>query len=126
MFSEIKLVTLGVTDLDRSIASYADALGLEEISRTRVDTEALSAAWRIPAGISGRYAIMGIPGVESGMLRLVEWTPSGGHVWAKPARLQDLGAHAVNFRAREINAAWDLLGRCGAKEKSKPTYWEAE
>ena len=32
----------------------------------------------------------------------------------------------MNFRVREINAAWDLLGRCGAREKSKPTYWEVE
>jgi catechol 2,3-dioxygenase-like lactoylglutathione lyase family enzyme len=126
MFSEIKLVTLGVLDLDRSIAFYADAFGLEEISRTRVDQEALSAAWRIPAGIAGRFAILGMPGVESGMLRLVEWTPSGGQVWGKPTRVEDLGAHAVNFRAKDINAAWDLLGRCGAKERSKPTYWEVE
>lgn len=126
MFSEIKLVTVGVADLDRSIAFYADALGFEEISRTRVDHEALSQAWRIPAGIAGRFAIMGIPGIESGMLRLVEWAPPGDHVWASPARLQDLGAYAVNFRVKEINAAWDLLGRSGAREKSKPTYWEVE
>lgn len=126
MFSEIKLVTLGVIDLDRSIAFYADALGFEEISRTRVNQEVLAEAWRIPAGIAGRYAVMGIPGVESGMLRLVEWTPPGDHVWTSPARFQDLGAYGVNFRVKEINAAWDLLGRCGAKEKSKPTYWEVE
>lgn len=126
MFSEIKFVTVGVLDLDRSIAFYADAFGFEEISRTRVDHEAVSEAWRIPAGIAGRFAIMGIPGLESGMLRLVEWTPSGDHVWAKPARFQDLGAYAVNFRVKEINAAWDLLGRSGAREKSKPTYWEVE
>jgi catechol 2,3-dioxygenase-like lactoylglutathione lyase family enzyme len=126
MFSEIKLVTIGVIDLDRSIAFYADAFGLEEVSRTRVDHEAVSEAWRIPAGIAGRFAIMGIPGVESGMLRLVEWTPPGEHVWASPARFQDLGAYGLNFRVKEINAAWDLLGRCGAKEKSKPTYWEVE
>ncbi len=126
MFSEIKFVTLGVADLDRSIAFYADALGFEEISRTRVDNEALAEAWRIPAGIAGRYAVMGVPQIESGMLRLVEWTPSGDHVWASPARLQDLGAFAVNFRVKEINAAWELLGRCAAREKSKPTYWEVE
>ena len=126
MFSEIKLVTVGVADLDRSIAFYADAFGFEEISRTRVDHEELSQAWRIPAGIAGRFAIMGIPGIESGMLQLVEWTPPGDHVWAPPARFQDLGAYAVNFRVKEINAAWDLLGRTGAKEKSKPTYWEVE
>ena len=126
MFSEIKLLTLGVLDLDRSIGFYADAFGFEEISRTRIDHEALSLAWRIPAGISGRFAILGIPGLHSGMLRLVEWTPSGDHVWEKPARFQDLGPYAVNFRVKEIHAAWDLLGRSGAREKSKPTYWEVD
>jgi len=126
MFSEIKLVTVAVRDLDRAIAFYADAFGFEEISRTRVDHEALASAWRIPAGIAGRFAIMGIASVESGMLRLVEWTPAGDHVWASPARAQDLGAHALNFRVKDINAAWNLLGQSGAREKAKPTYWELE
>jgi catechol 2,3-dioxygenase-like lactoylglutathione lyase family enzyme len=126
MFSEIKMVTVGVKDLDRSIAFYADAFSFEEISRTTVDHEAVGEAWRIPAGIAGRFAIMGIPGIDSGMLRLVEWTPSGDHVWSAPARFQDLGAYAVNFRVKDVNTAWDLLARSGAKEKSKPTYWEVE
>lgn len=126
MFSEIKLVTLGVADLDRSIAFYADAFAFEEISRTRVEYEALSGAWRIPAGIAGRFAIMGIPGVKSGMLRLVEWTPSGDQVWSPPARFQDLGPYAVTFRVKDVNTAADLLNRAGAREKSKPTYWEVE
>jgi catechol 2,3-dioxygenase-like lactoylglutathione lyase family enzyme len=126
MFSEIKLVTLGVVDLDRSIAFYADAFGFEEISRTRVDQEALGDAWRIPAGVGGRFAVMGIPSLPSGMLRLVEWTPPGDQVWASPARIQDLGAYAVNFRVKEIKAAWNLLGQSGAREKSKPTYWQVE
>jgi catechol 2,3-dioxygenase-like lactoylglutathione lyase family enzyme len=126
MFSEIKLVTLGVSDLDRSIAFYADSFGFEEISRTRLDHEALAEAWRIPAGISGRFAILGIAGIESGMLRLIEWTPSGEHVWAKPARFQDLGPHGVHFRTKELSASWNVLGQAGAREKSKPTYWEVE
>jgi catechol 2,3-dioxygenase-like lactoylglutathione lyase family enzyme len=126
MFSEIKLVTVAVRDLDRAIAFYADALGFEEISRTRVDHEALASAWRVPAGVAGRFAVMGIAGIESGMLRLVEWTPAGDHVWASPARPQDLGAYSVNFRVKDLAAAWNLLGQSGAREKSKPTYWEAE
>ena len=123
-FSEIKLVTLGVGDLDRSIAFYADAFDLEEASRTRVDHEALTDLWRIPQGISGRFAVMGLPGIDSGMLRLIEWTPSGDPVWAPPARIQDLGPFAVNFRVKDVHAAWERLGQAGAKPKSAPTYWE--
>ncbi len=123
-FSEIKFVTLGVADLDRAIAFYADAFGFAELSRTRVDHEALSELWRIPHGIAGRFAILGIPGIDSGMLRLVEWTPAGEHVWAAPVKIQDLGPFAVNFRVKEIHAAWDLLARSGARPKSGPTYWE--
>ena len=126
MFSEIKLVTVGVRDLDRAIAFYADAFAFEEISRTRVDHEAVASAWRIPAGVAGRFAILGIAGIESGMLRLVEWTPAGDHVWASPARPQDLGAQGVTIRVKDVNAAWNLLGQSGAREKSKPTYWEVE
>lgn len=126
MFSEIKLVTVGVLDLDCSIAFYADALGFEEISRTRVDHEAVSEAWRIPHGIDGRFAVLGIPGIESGMLRLTEWTPSGDHVRAPPTQVQDLGPYALNFRVKEIQAAWERLGQAGAREKSKPAYWELD
>ena len=126
MFSEIKIATIGVADLDRSIAFYADALGLEEISRTTVDFDALAEAWRIPAGIAGRYAVLGIPGLDSGMLRLVEWSTLGDPVWATPARFQDLGPHALTFRVAEIRPAWDNLCRSGAREGRKPTYWELE
>jgi len=126
MFSEVKLATVGVGDLDRAIAFYADAFALEEISRTTVDTDAVSEAWRIPAGITGRYAVMGIPGNESGMLRLVEWQPVGDHVRGAPARFQDYGMNGLTFRVREINAAWDNLCRSGARDRMKPTYWELE
>jgi catechol 2,3-dioxygenase-like lactoylglutathione lyase family enzyme len=60
------------------------------------------------------------------MLRVVEWTPAGDHVWADSARFEDLGLHAVGFRVRDINASWDMLTRHGARERSKPTYWEVE
>lgn len=126
MFSEIKLVTLGVRDLDRSIAFFADAFSFEEISRTRVDHEAVSEAWRIPHGIGARFAVMGIPGIDSGMVRLVEWVPVGEHVWDVPARFQDLGPYGINFRVKDVAAAWDTICRAGAREKSKPTYWEGE
>ena len=126
MFSEIKLVTLGVRDLDRSIAFFADGLGYEEIARTTLDHEGVCEAWRVPQGIAGRFAIMGVPGVESGMLRLMEWTPSGDHVWSVPARFQDLGSYAVNVRVKDVQAAWDNLARSGARDKTRPTYWEAE
>ena len=126
MFSEIKFVTVGVRDLDRAIAFYADGFGFEEIARTRVDHEAVSGAWRIPHGIDGRFAVLGIPGIESGMVRLTEWTPSGAHVREPPARVQDLGPHAVNFRVKEIHEAWERLGQSGAREKSRPAYWEVD
>lgn len=126
MISEIKLVTMGVLDLDRSIAFYADAFGFEEISRTRVDHEAVSEAWRIPQGVDGRFAVVGLPGVESGMLRLVEWTPSGNHVWASPARPFDLGTRFVSLRVKEIHSAWELLGQLGAREKRAPAFREFE
>jgi hypothetical protein len=89
-----------------------------------VDHEAVAEAWRIPSGVAGRFAVMGLPGIESGMLRLVEWTPAGEHVWAAPARPQDLGPYALNFRVKDIQAAWIRLGQSGAREKSKPAYWE--
>jgi catechol 2,3-dioxygenase-like lactoylglutathione lyase family enzyme len=126
MFSEIKIVTEGVADLDRSVAFYGDAFGFDEVSRSRVDHEAMAEAWRIPAGIAGRFAVMGIPGHDSGMLRLVEWTPSGDPVRAPPARFQDLGPFALNFRARDIHDAWNRLGQAGAAEKAKPAYLDVD
>lgn len=124
LISEVKFVTLGVAELDRSVAFYADAFGYAEIGRDVVNTEALGTAWRIPQGVTGRFAVMGAQGLASGMLRLVEWTPSGDHVWSKPARIQDLGPFAVNFRVRSIDTGWKRLLGAGATAKSEPRYWE--
>lgn len=132
MFSEIKLVTLGVADLDRSSRSTPTPSGSRKSREPGV--EALSSAWRIPAGIAGRFAIMGIPGVESGMLRLVEWTRGRPGLVASrafpgpgrprrhfPGERRECGLGHVEPRgsARQVEA--DLLG--GRAERRPGTPW---
>jgi len=123
MVSEIKLVTVGVADLHRSVSFYRQGFGLVELDRGRATDENRRTLWRLPSGMGAEYAILGLAGRLSGMLRLLQCEAPGEPIWGDYARLQDLGHYALNFRVRDIQVAWPRLLAAGAREKSAPHYW---
>lgn len=120
LFSEIRYITIGVGELERSIAFYAELLGFAEVGRDIVDTEIVGPAWRIPPGVTGRFAVMAAPNSTSGMLRLIEWTPAGDHVWSRPARPQDLAPYCFSARARDLAAVWKRVIPAGGATRVEP------
>lgn len=82
MLSEVKLVTLGVSDLDRACAFYADALGYRVVERGTVDP-ALAPLWRFDAGAPGRYAVIAADDSGLGRLRLLQFEPPGRRLWTQ-------------------------------------------
>ena len=123
MISEIRIVTLGVQDINRSVKFYNDAFQFVEKGRGTIDTKELGKAWRIPAGLKGTCAVIGPQGIDAGVLRLVQFDKPGERIWGDYSRKQDLGHYAVNFRAKDIKKLWPQLLKLGAIEKSPPTFW---
>jgi catechol 2,3-dioxygenase-like lactoylglutathione lyase family enzyme len=123
--SEIRIVTVGVADLDRASRFYRDVLGWQARDRGDVDRR-LHAAWRIPRGVHARYEVLSRPGSASSMLRLVAFDRPGERIWGDYSRVQDHGLFALNFRVADCRAAWPRLQQAGAVPRSAPTRWSID
>lgn len=124
MISELKFVTQGVADLERTARFYREAFGYVEQGQMSVGGPTFEAAWRMPEGLRGEGLVLGPDGCKSGLLRLVQFDRPGEPIWGGYERLQDLGLYAVNYRYREIKSGWQRLLAAGATRKSDPTYWK--
>lgn len=132
MISEIRIGTLSVADLAVALRFYVQGLGYELRARGPLPAE-ISAAWRIPAGVSGECALLAAPGSDTGMLRLVAWSRPGPDAWAGYARGQDAGHFALNYRVRDLYAAVARLAPLGLtappwapgarREPPTPYHW---
>jgi catechol 2,3-dioxygenase-like lactoylglutathione lyase family enzyme len=123
--SEIRIVTVGVADLDRASRFYRDVLGWQARDRGDVDRR-LHAAWRIPRGVHARYEVLSRPGSATSMLRLVAFDRPGERIWGDYSRVQDRGLFALNFRVADCRATWPRLQQAGAAPRSAPTRWSID
>jgi catechol 2,3-dioxygenase-like lactoylglutathione lyase family enzyme len=123
--SEIRIVTVGVADLDRSARFYRDVLGWESHGRHDVDRR-LQHAWRLPEGVHARCEVLGRPGSATGMLRLVAFDRPGRKIWGEYERVQDHGHFALNFRIDDCRAAWPRILGAGAVPRSEPVRWSID
>lgn len=125
MISELRLATFGVADLARTIRFYADAFLYEVKGEGTVDTADPMAArgWALPDGASARFAVVGPPGVDSGLVRLVQFSQAGEQIWRDYSRPGDFGLFAANIRVAEIGAGWARLNAAGARARSQPHTW---
>ncbi len=123
MLSEINMVTIGVADLSRSQTFYQRALGFEIHGGGAVPVDEVAGAWRIPAGLTGRYAILAPAGAKAGFLRLVSWSGVGVRIWGGYDNFPDLGLFAINFRVRDVHEVWKRLLANDASIKSPITRY---
>jgi catechol 2,3-dioxygenase-like lactoylglutathione lyase family enzyme len=111
MISEIRIATLSVGDLDRSLRFYTDGLGYRELDRGPVPAE-VAGPWRVPAGLTGHQVVLSADDGQVGMLRLVAFDAPGEPIFE---RVQDAGHYAANFRVRDIQETMARLVEHGAQ-----------
>ncbi len=110
-------VTVGVADLDESLALWRDIFGLEIIAERRGADTALAALWDLPADGIARQALLRTPGISLGGIHFIEFTNPGAPVREGaevfdrvpknldlytsdlPARYEALKARGMQFRA---------------------------
>ena len=122
MISPISVATVGVTDLEVSVHFYRSLLEWEVVATGEVGGPDLEALWRMSPGLSGRATVVGAPGLELGRVRLVEWDRPGELV-RDPARNQDFGHYALNFRVEDLQDVWEGLEDIGGSARSRPNTW---
>ncbi len=125
MISELRLATFGVADLERTKRFYAEAFLYEVKGEGAVDTTDPMAArgWALPAGMTARFAVMGPPGLASGLIRLVQFSQAGEQIWRDYSRPGDFGLFAANIRVSKIDEGWARLQAAGARARSQPHTW---
>ncbi|MQW76817.1 hypothetical protein GHK92_13120 [Nocardioides sp. dk4132] len=123
MISEIRVATVGVSDLERSRRFYAESFDYVELGAGRLSGEALGHLWGLPADMSADTVLLGPEGATSGLLRLVQFDRPGELYWGDYSAMQDYGHYALNVRVPEIQAAVHAVRTNGGSAKSGPTHW---
>ena len=123
MLSEVKLVTLGVSDLDQACAFYAQALGYR-VEETGQVPAALAPLWRFEPALGGRYAVVAADDSRLGRIRLVQFDAPGQRLWSEQIRYNGSGYYALNFRCRNAIATMEAITAAGGSASHEPSYWE--
>ncbi|PVG80798.1 hypothetical protein DDE18_21340 [Nocardioides gansuensis] len=123
VISEIRVSTLGVSDLEASRSFYQQCFDYVVLGEGPVSTEETTALWGGTAQQTGRQVLLGPAGATSGLLRLVRYDEPGTLYWGDYSRMQDYGHYALNVRVPEINEAIAAIQAHGGRTRSGPTHW---
>lgn len=123
MLSEVKLVSLGVTDLDRACAFYEAAMGYR-VKQTGDIPASLAPLWRFEPGVKGRFAIIAADDSGVGRIRLSCFDAPGERVWNSSNLYNGAGYYALNFRCRDALLTMNAISAAGGKSGHEPSYWE--
>lgn len=118
--SAVRSVTLGVTDLERSVAFYCGVFDYVVLASGDLD----GSAWADECSISrsGRYVVVGPEGADTGLVQLVSWEGVRTRIWPFGER-QHLGHYAVNLRVEDIEVVRDRLQASSERVVSTPQHW---
>lgn len=123
MLSEVKMVTLGVSDLERACAFYASALGYQ-VKESGPVPASLAAAWRFPEGMRGRYAVVAPDDSGLGRIRLLGFDAPGERLWNSGNLYSGSGYYALNFRCRDALETMRAITAAGGSSAHEPSFWE--
>ena len=123
MLSEVKAVTLGVSDLQRACAFYENALGYRVQARGALHA-GLAPLWRFDATLRGEYAVIAPDDSGLGRIRLVAFDAPGQRLWNADNLYNGSGYYALNFRCADALATMQAITAAGGSSAHEPSYWE--
>ena len=116
---------VSVTDLDRSAAFFVEIGGYETKWRGVVDTTEI-VAWGLPETASGEALLLGPPGQDSGLVRLIRFDNAGRKPPTRPgARAWDTGCYfSLMVRMKGMRDIYDDAIAMGWWTETPITYLE--
>jgi len=116
---------VSVTDLDVSARFFREIGGYEDKWRGPM-SEAEIASWNLPDGASAEALLLGPPGQDTGLVRLVRFDGAGRRVPMRPgARAWDTGCYfSLMVRMKDMQAVYDDAIRLGWWTETPITYLE--
>ncbi len=127
MASAMQSVTVGVSDMEKALALFRDAMDLQVESDVAASPD-LCAAWQLPPESTARLVEVSCAGYPMGRLRLAAFDP----VPTEHVRLDhggadsttDVGPKAIDFYVPDpIGDAIAVLEEAGYRRRSEPTKW---
>lgn len=123
LLSEVRLATIGVSQLDRAIAFYQDALDYRLLDKGRVDP-AIAPLWQFDPNLALNYAVMAADDTGRGRIRLVAGSNGGIPIWTVSDRMSATGIYALNFRCQNIHQQLERIRAAGGEAGEQPHFWE--
>jgi catechol 2,3-dioxygenase-like lactoylglutathione lyase family enzyme len=123
MLSEVKAVTLGVSNLQNALDFYANALGYHVCEQGKVTPE-LAPLWRFDPQVTGSYAVIAPDDSGLGRIRLLAFDTPGQRLWNADNLYNGSGYYALNFRCRDALATMQAITAAGGSSAHEPSFWE--
>ncbi|MBI3951638.1 MAG: VOC family protein [Acidobacteria bacterium] len=123
--SEIRSATVSCSDLEASLRFWRDLIGFEEVWRCSIGGSEVERAWGVPARTRAAVAFLRYDGIETGQLRLVQFTPyQTTHVRARTDSAWAIGVVALDCNVRDPEKTFALLREAGYEsESAQPLYY---
>lgn len=123
MISEIRVSTIGVSDLAKSADFYKAVFDYAVHGEGPIDPGATTELWGGAADLKGTQLLMAPEGATSGYIRLVQFESPGELYWGDYSNREDYGHYAVNIRVPQIDDVVARISTHGGKVRSGPTQW---
>ena len=116
---------VSVTDIDRSARFFIEIGGYETKWRGAVDPSEIR-TWELPASATGEAALLGPPGQDSGLVRLVRFDDIGPKKPTRPgSRAWDTGCYfSLMVRMKDMASIYDDAIAMGWWTETPITYLE--
>jgi lactoylglutathione lyase len=98
--SEIHHAAITVSDLERSVAFYRDALGFRKVLEMRADTPQSARMLRLARGVKARSIMMAQGSSTVGEIELMQVEPLAEQ-HTPPKRVNDLGTWLLSFEVKD-------------------------
>lgn len=126
MISEIRVATVGVSDLDHGVDFYTTTFDYVVHGEGAISTEETVQLWGGAPGLTGRQVLLGPRGASSGLLRLVAYDAPAALYWGDYSSLEDYGHYALNIRVPHLPETLEVLADRGGRTRSGPTHWTVQ
>jgi hypothetical protein len=123
--SDWREAVVSVTDPDRTAQYFLEIGGYEVKWRGPLGADAV-AAWGLPGTATGEALLLGPPGYDSGLIRLVRFEGAGRREPMRPgSRAWDTGCYfSLMIRMKDMQAIYDDAIRLGWWTETPITYLE--
>jgi len=122
MLSEVKAVTLGVSNLQHACTFYRNALDYRVQEQGDILAD-LAPLWRFDPALKGQYAMLGVDDSGLGRIRLLAFDTPGQRLWNADNRYTGTGFYALNFRCRDALTTMRAITAAGGSSANAPSDW---